>query len=527
MPFKHAKDVDSLLSCRRNLRGCAGLSLLITALSSPFALAEPLPAAAPATAMAPAPNENSYAAYPDPALTTTVALSNGTAIKLDNLDSRPVSRKAAGSEADDLIERLRTGFAMPAPDNSRVQQHMLWLNGKQAYVDRVIERASRFMYLAVAEAERRNLPTELALLPVIESAYDPMATSRSQAAGLWQFVPDTGRIYGLRQSWWYDARRDPMESTRAAYDYMAKLYDTFGDWSLVLASYNAGPGTVSRAMKRNAAAGLPTDYWSLRLPEETMNYVPRFLAVVAMFRDPASFRVNLSALPNRPYFRTITSQGALTLNDVADVTGIDLPTLRMLNPGLRRDGMDPDGPHHVHVPATLDVARENQIAQMGSGSTLRMAQTDGSSLPIATASAAVALPVAMRQTGAGGRHRVQARETWYSIARAYNTTPGLLSAANQSTLSTPLDIGRELVIPAGAGPVSVTPEVITVSSSQNDNRVEIRRRILPGDTLEAIRNQYQVSLAELRAWNGDIQALRPGQVLILRVLPDMLSPKAL
>ncbi len=529
MPLKHAQDVNSPMPTQPILRRCAGLSLLaLAALCVQAVSAEPLTqGSATAAAVAPAPVENPWAAHPDPVLTTTVSLSNGTVISLDNPELRRASRPPAGNNADDLIERLRNGFAMPANDNSRVQQHMLWLTGKQAYVDRVLDRASRFMFLAVAEAERRNLPTELALLPVIESAYDPMATSRSQAAGLWQFIPDTGRLFGLRQSWWYDGRRDPMESTRAAYDYLSQLYATFGSWELVLASYNAGPGTVSRAMKRNAAAGLPTDYWSLKLPAETMGYVPRFLAVVALFRDPAGFRVSLPNLPNRPYFRTITAQNALNLNDIAEVTGLSPDVLRALNPGLRRDGMDPEGPLHVHVPATLDVARENQVAQMSGGTPVRVATADGSSQPVPAAGMTLAIPVAMRQASDSGRHRVQAKETWYSIARAYNTTPSVLSAANQAGLSTPLEIGRELIIPNSIAATASAPQVIHVSSFQNDGRVEIRRRILPGESLESIRRQYQVSLAELRAWNGDIQAIKAGQILLLRILPDMLSPKAL
>lgn len=529
MPFEHAQDVNNLLSCRPAL--CLRLSLLALALAgAQQVVADPYAGSTvitspPATTV----SDNSGSRQ-----ATTVTLSNGTILTLDgpSRDAGADLKAGSGSEAGDLIDRLRDGFAMTAQDNARIRLHQQWLQGKQAYVDRVLERASRFMYLAVAEAERRGLPTELALLPIIESAYDPQATSRSQAAGLWQFIPDTGRLYGLRQSWWYDARRDPLESTRAAYDYLAKLYATFGDWSLVLASYNAGPGTVSRAMQRNAAAGRPTDYWSLRLPEETMNYVPRFMAVVSLFRNPDSFGISLSALPNRPYFRTISARGPLSLNDVADVTGIDLPTLRLLNPGLRRDSMDPDSPPLVHVPVTLDLGRENQLAQMGTASaSVRMAQTDGSAgmLPVTAAEPGQVLPVAMRQTSGGGHHRVQPKETWYSIARAYNTTPALLSAVNQSTMSAPLEIGRELVIPAGAGamPATVATNIIPVASSQSDGRVEIRRRILPGDNLDAIRRQYQVSLAELRAWNGDIQDLRPGQVLILRVSPDALNPRTL
>lgn len=538
MPDQHAQDVDNTRSTRSAattarprrlplLAAIAGLAMAGTAVAGNSVVI-------PAGTAAPQP-----LAYPeDPVL----ALHPEAAL----ISATPAQR----GDADNLLQRLRLGFAMPDDGlHPRVESHLRWLYGKQAYIDRVLDRAARNMYLAVSEAERRGLPTELALLPIIESAYDPMALSRSQAAGLWQFIPDTGRLYGLRQNGWFDARRDPIESTRAAYNYLSELYATFGDWALVLASYNAGPGTVSRAMKRNAAAGLPTDYWSLNLPAETMAYVPRFLAVVSLFKRPSEFGVSLPSLPNRPYFRTVSTQGPLTLADIAGATGVDTDLLRLLNPGLRRDRMDPAGPNQVHVPVTLDMSRENALAQLLPGSVpVLVADAGGTpsavtapvvSLPAGTSSSsatAVALPVAVRQVSAeGGHHRVQARETWYSIARAYDIHPGQLSAYNQSSLGTPLDIGQDVRIPGGMtaatrpalAATGIIPAAQVISIGDSDRRVELRRKVLPGETLESLRRQYQVTLAELRAWNGNLQQLRAGQTVILRVLPDMLQVKAL
>lgn len=189
--------------------------------------------------------------------------------------------KLAIQQYGDLWNRLRAGYRMNGGQpiyNQRIEGQKSWFTSRQDYLNRLTARASRYIYHTVREAERRNIPTELALLPVIESSYDPSGTSSAAAAGLWQFIPSTGRIYGLNQSSTYDGRRDVIESTRAAYDFLTALYNQFGSWELALAAYNAGPGRVQKAIDANAARGLPTDYWSLRLPTETMNYVPRFLA---------------------------------------------------------------------------------------------------------------------------------------------------------------------------------------------------------------------------------------------------------
>lgn len=376
----------------------------------------------------------------DPALNTSVIISTRT------ISSKNESNKSA---SQDLVARLRRGFAMPTRYHPRINSQFTRYAGQQKYVDELMAKASRFMFIAVAEAERRGLPTELALLPIIESAYDPSATSKSNAAGLWQFIPDTGRLYGLRQTNWFDARRDPLESTRAAYDYLAKLYGIFGDWELVLASYNAGPGTVSRAIKANDVRGRGSDYWSLDLPAEAMDYVPRFLAVVALFKDPITAGVTIPALPNRPYFRTVAAQGTLDLDTVAALSGISLDELRTLNPGLRRDQLAPGGPYLLHVPNYLDVASEYLLVQQSVPSDVRVVNTQGQP------EAVVALPNAQVIRASfidanSHRYSVRRGDSWYSIARANQLSPKQLAQANDDQLSTILDVGRELNVPTPA-----------------------------------------------------------------------------
>jgi len=236
----------------------------------------------------------------------------------------------------DVWKRMSVGFKMDLNHwDSRIEAQRSWFISRQPYLDRLSARASRYLYHTVKEAERRGLPTELALLPVIESSYDPAATSSAAAAGLWQFIPSTGRIYGLKQTGMYDGRRDVVESTRAAYEFLGSLYNQFGSWELALAAYNAGPGRIQQAINRNQAAGLPTDYWSLKLPQETMNYVPRFLAVAQIIKNPKAYGISLPPIANRPHFREVTLSAPLSLNEIASVAGLSRSELYALNPGYR------------------------------------------------------------------------------------------------------------------------------------------------------------------------------------------------
>lgn len=263
----------------------------------------------------------------------------------------------------DVWKRLTVGYRMKLDNkqHSRISTQRNWFISRQPYLDRLSARASRYLFYTVREAERRGMPTELALLPIIESSYDPAATSSAAAAGLWQFIPSTGRAYGLNQTPTYDGRRDIVASTQAAYDFLSSLYNQFGSWELALAAYNAGPGTVSKAIKQNQIAGLPTDYWSLRLPRETMDYVPRFIAVAQIVKNPASYGVSLPAIANRPHFREVQLTKPTNLNDVSDVTGLDRAELYALNPGYRGDMIDHTSSMRILLPADLNPNIDTQL----------------------------------------------------------------------------------------------------------------------------------------------------------------------
>lgn len=268
----------------------------------------------------------------------------------------------------DVWKRMTVGFKMDLNHwDSRIEAQRSWFVSRQPYIERLSARASRYLYHTVKEAERRGLPTELALLPIIESSYDPAATSSAAAAGLWQFIPSTGRIYGLKQSGMYDGRRDVVESTRAAYEFLGSLYNQFGSWELALAAYNAGPGRIQQAINRNREAGLPTDYWSLRLPQETMNYVPRFLAVAQIIKNPNAYGVTLPPIANRPHFREI-SVGPANLNDIAAVTGLSRAELYALNPGHRGDQIDSSSPMRILIPADISPSIDAKLSKLQSSS---------------------------------------------------------------------------------------------------------------------------------------------------------------
>ena len=298
--------------------------------------------------------------------------------------------KLAIQQYGDLWNRLRAGYRMNGGQpvyNQRIEAQKGWFTSRQDYLNRLTARASRYIYHTVREAERRNIPTELALLPVIESSYDPSGTSSAAAAGLWQFIPSTGRIYGLNQSSTYDGRRDVIESTRAAYDFLTALHNQFGSWELALAAYNAGPGRVQKAIDANAAAGLPTDYWSLRLPTETMNYVPRFLAVAEIVAKPEQYGVYLPAIANRQHFRSVPVNYGVSLAEVSQTTGVSYDELERLNTALTSARIDASGPQRVIIPNDVSLTTDAKLSALrGNGSSNVMASSNtSSSSSVATA----------------------------------------------------------------------------------------------------------------------------------------------
>lgn len=237
---------------------------------------------------------------------------------------------------ENLWDRMREGFSMPDLNSNYTAKHEQWYAARPDYMSRMLERSKKYLFHIVEEVEKRGMPTEIALLPMIESGFNPKALSTSKASGIWQFIPSTGTHFGLKQNYWSDSRKDVQAATQAALNYLQKLYTMFGAWDLALAAYNAGEGTVSRAIEKNRRLGLPTDYAHLSLPDETRNYVPKLQAIKNIIFRPDNYGVTLNNIPNRPYFSTVTAPKQIDAKLAAQLAGITQDEFNALNPSFNR-----------------------------------------------------------------------------------------------------------------------------------------------------------------------------------------------
>ena len=386
--------------------------------------------------------------------------------------------------SDDLLARLRYGFELPPEQNSRIVAERKWFVSHPDYLDRVFTRAQRYLPHITDELERRGLPLELALLPIVESAYDPFAYSHGRAAGLWQMIPGTATRFGLKQNWWYDGRRDVVESTRAALDYLEYLYEfNEGDWLRAIASYNSGEGNVRRAVRRNRAAGKPDDFWNLKVPKETSAYVPRLLALVEIVKDPERFSVTLPHVADEPQFTVVDVGSQIDLALAAELADVDVDTVYTYNPGYNRWSTDPSGPHKLVLP--LDVAEgfEAALAEVPSSELVRWK-----------------------------RHRVKSGEAISVIANRYNTTVSALRSANNLRSNT-IRAGQYLMIPVATKPLSAYSKSADVRLAQKQNRQRADNRVdhvvRSGESFWSIGQKYGVTSRQLSAWNG----MAPGDPL--------------
>jgi len=309
------------------------------------ATAEP-PAPAADTAAATAATDNSR--RPEPAAAAVVVV---------------VAPAPPPAPPPDLWQRVRDGFQMSNLQGPLVQEWEQWYSTRPDYVGRMVDRSSHFLYHVMEEVERRGMPSEVALLPMIESAYNPKAYSRSHASGMWQFIPSTGKDYGLRQNFWYDGRRDPMAATSAALEYLQKLHGMFGSWELALAAYNWGEGAVDRAIAKNQAKGLPGDYESLTLPPETRNYVPKLQAVKNIVANPQAYGLRLADIPNRPYFATVTVERHIDVKLAARLAELPLEEFIFLNPAHNKPVIKAQGGDTILLPRDkVEAFRRNLAA---------------------------------------------------------------------------------------------------------------------------------------------------------------------
>lgn len=399
-------------------------------------------------------------------------------------NGQPRSKGQAGSGAD-LWARVRTGMKLDRYASARIDRKVEAFRRDPQYLTKLSQRARPYLHVIVDEIERRGLPAELALLPHVESRYNPAATSHAAAAGMWQFIPSTGRIMGLEQDGYYDGRRDILASTRAALDYLEQLHRRLGgNWELAMAAYNCGPGRVESAQAANRRRGRPTDFWSLNLPNETKNYVPQILAASRLVSEPAKYGMRLPPIPSTPQLEVVHSTKPLDLNRVAQVSGVRIDELRRLNAGLKLGRTIPGGPSQVVVPAgkgkrvSAKLGKARVLPAVASTARLRKPASRG----------LANLPTARAMTASGGRiHVVRAGETLRSIARANKIDPQALAEFNAMRVRDPLLPGQSLRIPSKA--------------ESGNSGVFLSHRVQKGDSLGTIARRYGVAIEDVQRWN--------------------------
>ena len=388
--------------------------------------------------------------------------------------------------ADDLWDRIRGGFAMPDLDNPLVGVRERWYAGQPEYLARMVERSKLYLYYIVEEVQRRGMPTEIALLPMVESAFNPMAYSRSHASGLWQFIPSTGKNYKLSQNWWSDSRRDVIASTNAALDYLQFLYKLHGDWQLALASYNWGENGVKRAVERNRTQGLPTDYQSLKMPTETRGYLPKLQALKNIIARPVMFGINLEPVPNQPYFSTVPTPEDIDVRLAAQLAEMSVEDLIALNPALNRPVIS--GPHTqllVLPNDRMDTFQRN-------------------------------LDAYDRPLTSWHPYKLKSGDTLDKLAAKHGIALAKLKLANGVTSRTQVGPGFEMLLPvkgsgAAAEPLPAVFRQPAPAPRRGGAGVYVVRK---GDTLYGISRRFGVSADNLLRWNH-IGVLTTGQRLYI------------
>jgi membrane-bound lytic murein transglycosylase D len=453
----------------------------------------------------------------------------------------------------DVIARIRGKLSLPQVSHPRVDREIEWLQRNPDYLARVFGRAQRYLHHIVNEVEAQGLPGDLALLPVVESAFNPFAYSRAHASGLWQFIAPTGERHGMRRNYYQDQRRDVLESTRGALEFLTQLRDRFdGDWFLAIAAYNYGSGNVQRAINRNRALQRNTDFFSLSLPAETRAYVPKLIALARMVREPERYGFYLPPIPDAPYFRVVPTDGPVDLRLMAELAGVDTEELHALNPSWNRWITDPEGPHRVLVPEVVAEGFTAKLASLDGNGRARLAVhtvAPGESLTSIAGRYKVpesfvervnagkradlrpgdelwvpAGDVSQLRAGLGADmerrvHRVKSGESLWSISRRYGMSVSQLARMNHISTKAMLQPGQRLQVAGSGGSAAPAessgggkPQVAAANGKVN---YKVRR----GDTLSTIARRFEVTVRELQAWNnmGRSTSLRAGQSLTIHV----------
>ena len=494
-----------------------------------------------------------------------------TASTKDNNESRPDYG---------LWTRLSKDFTMHAIEQERIDAEVFFYQARLDQLQRTTKRAEPYLFFIVEQLRERGMPMELALLPIVESSYQPQATSRSQAAGLWQFIPSTGTHYGLKQNWWYDGRRDVQASTQAALDYLQYLNTMFnGDWALALAAYNAGEGTVSRAVQKAAAKGEPTDYWSLDLPDETEHYVPRLLALVRMFHEPEKCGLAPHRVDDKPVFTEVTFDKPLDLAKIASAVSMSEADLYKLNPGFKR-GVNGHGqdvvalllPHDkaeqlrqqdlenfcvtLAPPRKVTLKKNESLASIARRHGVSVAEIREINPPLANKlkrGQTLAIPSERMMIGRPSStlaennvreepdplelpakeryavnskvtHSVSAGDSLFNVSRKYGVKPADLASWNKLNTKSALKPGQKLTV------YCELPEAAKSSGHAGHDTAKASAQAKPspapqattytvkkGDTLHSIAQRFKVTIAQLREWNHlkDSTSVNAGQTLVV------------
>ena len=392
---------------------------------------------------------------------------------LANSITEPEEANEPAPVFDDVWERIRYQLSIPVPQNRPVVAERNYYQRHQKYLDRISKRAEPYLYFIVEEVEKRQIPIEIALLPIVESAFDPFGYSHRSASGIWQFMPQTGERFNLHQNWWYDGRRDIVQSTRAALDYLSYLHKTLeGDWLNAIAAYNSGEGRVLKAIRKNRKKHLPTDFWSLDLPRETTAYVPKLLALSDLLKRQEEFKVTWQPIINAQVVEIVDVGSQIDLALAADMADLSLTELYRLNPGFNRWATAPDGPHQLLIPSDKSDLFKEKLAQTPVKDRLRWQY-----------------------------YTVKSGDTLSVIAKKFSTSSKTIQSLNKLDTHI-IRVNQKLLVPLSDGKINSEhlPKSVRVAANKS-TRSKKTHTVKSGDTLWDISREYDVTVKQLADWN--------------------------
>jgi len=455
----------------------------------------------------------------------------------------------------DLWSKVQNNLEWNVALNSRINKELNWFINNPNYIKRVSTRAEPYLYHIVTELEKNNVPLEIALLPIVESAYRPYAYSHASASGLWQFIPSTGRIYNMHQNWWYDGRRDIMSSTRGAIEFLTHLKNKFnGDWLKALASYNAGAGRINKAVRKNERLGLPTDYWHLDLPRETMAYVPKLLALAHLISNADKYGIKLHKIANKQHFTHVDTGSQIDLYLAAKLAGLTPKEIYDYNPGYSRWATPPQGPHRILLPLSAkqefvknvaqvkksdrvswmkykikakdtlsviamrhntDAAQIKKINKLRSDRVrknriLLIPRPDKNSISGVAIAKKIHLPPSYNNRSYGSKkiYRVKSGDSLWRISKKYKISVNKLAKWNRISKKKKLRIGQRLSLYSNYTPKNTTakrktkPKTKYSKKTTNKNHTKkVKYSVKKGDSLYAIASKFNVTIHEIKKWN--------------------------